>query len=573
MRSLPRSVALLLMLHATTVLAAVEVRWRVGSFANRFWIVDQISAWSESYTSPLYREMFEKRFGLTTEQSAALRRYAEIRSTHSRDDEPSDEELVRHPLGDRLVSPAPLPFERFAAAFFRAESVGEAGRNLGLSAEEIRDVKAAFAAVEEDVGRLLEGAAYLHQLKAELESLAQKTRLGEFLEQAAAFFGVSGEPELRYIGELLWAPPGHGKATVYEDRLVLPFAEDGLSKGNVAGWLGVAVHELGHGFVSRLPDDERYELTKLLFERYGIVNQRHHNVLDEATHTALGNILFMRERLPEHFDDRSFYSYEPHNEYPYAIDSMARELEPVLRKWLAKPGAYPTQYIPAALEVQARLFGQMPKHHTHVGLVLTGSRATWSSFRGLFWGVSRLPVDAAKAEEFARASNENPTQTRWVVLTLEEVRREGLLDQLGLGPLAKLRLTAKMAACTQARRRRPGRGYDFYVLGRDQEALRRMLIALHSRDGIPERRPFCIPPATAARSGALPSSARGGESSERTRRYGAGPSGIYRAQRAARADSEDEPDHRPTPPRRHRSTAVVRLSFSAGTAAPSGGRR
>lgn len=246
-------------------------------------------------------------------------------------------------------------------------------------------------------------------------------------------------------------------------------------------------------FLDRMKSFYGHQVSARIIEAVGLFNRRHMNVVEEATQTAIGNILFVRDRLPDSFDRRSFYDYETGLEVPHAIDSLARALEPLIEEELQKPGAFATSYVDRVLAAQKKTLGNPPRNHTHVALVLATSKGARNQFSGMFWGLDRWAGLPSDVDEFASRSMQQPTIARWVFLTTEDAKKKDLLAKLDLPVAKKLRLTKRDAACMQSSTRASGRGYDFYAVGRDEEALRKLIIALHAAPVLPETRPLCVP--------------------------------------------------------------------------------
>jgi hypothetical protein len=460
--------------------AATPITWRHDRFANEFWVLDKLSAWDGDERNA-YVRAFEQRGSLDPARRELLRRYADVRRKHAA--RPHTAPPAGVPFD--MMPPAAGPAERFAIAFLTARDEVAAVTALGLDADERATVLEAFRRLRPDLDTLVGDAGYLDTARTKLEADASAARMDEFLDQMKTFYAV--DDAAPYTVHLLWAPPGFGQATVWDHDIVLPLtAKTVADERALAGWLGVVVHELGHAFLAEKPEAARAELSRRIVDAGGVLTRRHANIIDEATQTALGNVLFMRTRLPAGFDTRSLYAFDPDVEYPDAIDSLARAVAPLVEAALTTRDGFATVYLAKALDAQRGLFGDRPLHHAHVALVLAASAAILHDFEGLFFGRSRVSYALGDTAQLADDSRASPTTTRWLVL-VESAAPRALWTQLGTASLA----LGKAAACARATRRAVGAGYDVVVVGKDEDAVRRMLIALHRAREMPTK-PMCL---------------------------------------------------------------------------------
>ena len=252
--------------------------------------------------------------------------------------------------------------------------------------------------------------------------------------------------------------------------------------------VGVVVHELGHALLAQLGPKQSFDVTERILAA-GTINQRHNNIIDEATQAAIGNIVFLRDRLPEALDRFNIYSSDSFLEYPDAIDTLARALEPLVSTALAAGEPFQGAFLDRAVATQKALFGDAPAHYAHVAMVLTGSRQLLNQFNGQFWGNDRFSFGLSDLSDFDAASKSAPRLSRWIVLTQAEATPE-VMSKLHLTSAVKL--AVGQGACVRAVPRVAQGGYDFLVLGRDPDSLRRVLIAVHRASGVPEKTPLCV---------------------------------------------------------------------------------
>lgn len=472
----------------------VEVQWRVSGFASQFWIIDQLSRWDERLISPEYRRYFEVKGGVDAKDQAMLEAYAQVRRAHS------GARFARVAEGQGmfldLLSPM-RSYEEFSQVFLGAENLEQAVSQAGLNSEEGEVLRAVFAHFEPRIERLLASADYLRYAAKRLEVLGRRGELGGYLSRMAAFFGVEERHRQGLVVEIVWAPDGFAQATQYGSQVVIPLpSTSAVEERDLAGWLGVIVHEFGHYFVSSMNSQWRQTASNRILNEVGVVNARRANVVDEALATALGNIVYMRRSFPEYFEERVFYSYDPDYEYPYAIDSLARALAPQLEVFLGQQGgAFDEAFLGRLIEIHREVFRPMPRHHTRITLVYAENVQMARTFVGLFPGIRqlhRVGNEAAFVADSAR-QHESP---RWVLMTadriLEHPERAQILSIPLIDRLARRVHDGQESSCFQAYRRREHGPFDFVAVGRTADDLRRILIHAHTYVGIPAEMAICL---------------------------------------------------------------------------------
>ncbi|MFL5318925.1 MAG: hypothetical protein ACJ790_04655 [Myxococcaceae bacterium] len=478
--------ALLTLLIASSA-SATEISWRFEKFANEFWFIDQVSAWSE-HQSDWYRKQLESKRKFDDATKTALKAYVTVREAHARDEEDSGQPDVTNPIRS-MFPPLPRDEDRFTNAFLTATDEGAACDALKLKPDERAAVLNVFKLLRPDVDAII-ADPYLEQARTKLAAYATESRMDEFLDRMKRFYGVKDDGAYRV--HLLYAPEGFSQATVSDHEVIMPLTKsEVMDEKELPTWLGVVVHEFGHSYISQMPQAEVQAETNLIVNRGGLLNHTHSNIVDEATQTAIGNIVFVRDRMPTFMDRRSFYSFDPNGDYPDAIDSLARALEGEVSAALEKGGTFKGEFLEHALDIQARTFGNAPKLHTHVGLVLTGNKSALNRFNGLFWGRSRWSYSVDDPKGFQADSKKNPGIARFVIFTSEEATEEHLAA--AQMPLAtSFKLPKGQAGCAIAKRRSADGSYDFYVQGADIDGVRRVLIALHRAATVPESKPLCV---------------------------------------------------------------------------------
>lgn len=437
--------------------------------------------------------------GLGAPGPLAARQYGRLRQRW--------EEAYRPPAAslppglEQVLPPAPGedPAEAFDLAFLEADTAAEAAARLGLAPADAQALERLLDAQAAQVAAGLQQVDRFAALIERLERLAREADLDGFVARAARFYGVERRLPPTLFVDLLWTPsrdPGL-VATQVGSHMVIPVPRGWGERDEEAGaLLSTVVHELGHAFVGLLPADARAAVASALVDREGVLNAGRPNVFDEALQTALGTLVFERDRLPRTFDPgASLYEPDRGETYPDAIDALARALEAPLRAHLDTPGGFTRGFLDDGVAAQAARFGRRPLHFTRACLVLAPRPALGAAFRRVF----PAEVDGARevrdAAAFARRSRALPARSRWIVVTRDDARRRpGLLAEHGVAWAAPLvdALASGEAALAQAARRAPGAGFDVVVVARDDDGARRALVALRDAAALPEGAPLRV---------------------------------------------------------------------------------
>ena len=479
--ALPRPV------HAQAPQLTPQLTWRVPDLANRFWLLDRASKWDNRADAGRYAEPLH----LTHADQNLLDAYADVRQRWSQETAHDDD--MRHPLGDKLVSPQPERRELFALAFFRHPTPQAAADALALPPADRKVLLHVFAHFGPRLDAILRQATGLAATQTALQALAGELHLAEFLAVQARFVGLS-EPPTQLTVNVVWSPPGDRQSTCMADQMIISVPPGGdQGRGALISTLGVVVHELGHTFVSRLPLSERLRLSDALHRTHGLIQRRHANYIDEAVQTATGNALFVRLAQGGQLDDPQLYLWEPENEWPDAIDTMARHLEPLVAKHLNEPGAYGRVILPAALAFQLHQLGDRPRFHTRVALVWTEDKIGAQFFRTLFWAISRQ-MWSGDTQAFARAIAAAPDTARWVIARPDVA--DPVVATLPAVVAAKGALAGQPGrACAVSVRSRPDADVEVAALAGDSGSLRALMLALWQAQTLPTREhPLCVGP-------------------------------------------------------------------------------
>ena len=288
-------------------------------------------------TRPEQRAALEKQAPLSPAEKQALQAYAKLRRKKS-------DPAIDEPGPPRLdaLPPKLSAAEAFAAPFLNQTKLADAIRALGLSANDAGIVNHVFRVLGPRIKKHHAAVGTLETARGKLIQLSGPQRLEHFAGLVADFYAVRERLSGGIRVQLVSQPEGHLRATQVGPVLLIPIAPGSLnSTRRQAELLGVIVHELSHHMASQVSSAVRERVTRDVEGYLGLPNQRHENIFDEATQTAIGNIVFMKRNFPTAYDpDGKFYAYEPDNDFPYAIDSYARALAPHLERLLAMPGGF-----------------------------------------------------------------------------------------------------------------------------------------------------------------------------------------------------------------------------------------
>ncbi len=467
----------------------IKIEFRNDELANLFWWIDQASRFDPELTRPEQRAALEKQAALSPAEKQALEAYAKLRRKKS-------DPAIDEPGPPRLdaLPPKLSAAEAFAAPFLSQTKLADAIRDLNLAPKDAATVSQVFRVIGPRIKKHHAAVNSLETARGKLIQLSEPERLQRFAGLVADFYGVRTHLEAGLVVQLVSQPEGHLRATQVGPVLLIPITPGSLNSTRLqVELLGIIVHELSHHMASQVSDTVRDRVTRDVEGYLGLPNQKHENIFDEATQTAIGNIVFMKRNFPTAYDpDGKFYAYEPNNDFPYAIDSYARALAPHLERLLAMPGGFAGPYLRAAIQEHAALFPRVVRHHTRVVSVLSENRRAQSSFVGLFAAQSRLRHVGDDVVGFLKET-QGSNAPRFVIGRPQWAQRNrkalsAFDPTLGavLGALDPERADACLGA-----RFNPKRGsWDFVVLG-SEGAVRRLLVNVHRGMPVPAGKPAC----------------------------------------------------------------------------------
>ncbi len=462
--------------------------WRSDRELSTFWAIDQASRWNDSI-GDTYPDFFAQGLPAAPGDTEALAAYARLRKKYSRETSSPDPDPA-HPLD--MLPPRMLAMDRYAEAFLCAKDPKTAGSALGMSDDEQATLEATFARFRPRLEAAYARAGYVEAAVKDLRALADRSHMVEFLGAMRRFYGSEALPDPLYVDILFTPPSRRHQATAIGAHMVIPLAETAAKDPKeLAGWLGVVVHEFGHQFLAYVSDARRAELSTTIVGHGGLLQRRHPNVVDESLQSAFGNLLFLRDHLPEGLDESNVYGLEPELEYPDLIDSLARKVEPLVKDALAHGRVLDDAFIDAILAAQAKVAPPEIAHFSRVALVYAPKKRDRLDFEGMFWGRSRFVSESA--HDFAETSRLAPKVARWVVVTTSDLdaERDAVVATMPDTARAVADLRGGYGGCARASLR-PSGTWDVAVVGADAAGLRRVLIALERGAAPAAVRPLCV---------------------------------------------------------------------------------
>lgn len=301
--------------------APVAVAYREP--ADRFEILDNVSAWWPGFTDEAYRAYWVERIGLSADDEALFPRYAEIRAKYF-DRRGQQDEDPRTSRSGLFTDRNALAADPLAFAFFRSESMDEAFERLAHLIEpgELEFLGSFF---EHFAERL---AALTAETRRNTEASLARTRatleeepVRAYVDEIRGFFGV--EEALEFTALYVWWPDAERiQANPNGPFLLLRVRPNA---GEVIDSADVVVHEAIHVLSALQPEaQKRATSAALLAACPKLDGAARLEILEEPLATVLGNMEFRRRFQPQRFSwGRQWYA-KP------GVDLTARVLYPAV---------------------------------------------------------------------------------------------------------------------------------------------------------------------------------------------------------------------------------------------------
>jgi hypothetical protein len=485
-----RFVAPLIVLVALAFLAtsasAVELRFTTGKSANLFWMVDQLSQWDARYTSPAYRQYWEKKIELTDTDYAVLDQYARLRRRLARLDETEVKENTS-PWTSLFGSSNILPHERFALAFFETATPKDAVQILKL---EEKDQKVVMGTLIHFAKKIKDEwgseTAHLAGFSQKAQILVSLADAGGFIEQMKSFFGVAGPIPQSIPVNVLWGPPGFVLPAHMGYHIILPVSADKAESDEaVLQHLSMAIQEIGAFLLTKLPPETLAQASRALLRECGLPNPEQPALVRVALQVALGEVLFLRERFPDLPPQPLLVPWNSELSVPWLVDELARSYAVQLKEVFAQPGGFYPTFLARAIDAQKKLLPARPRFYASTGLVF-GDAVSLSLFDGLFDNLERQSINIEDPRAFVEARGQKVEQAAFIVTTASNATNM----YQALKKVTNWRQhTSSFRGLKQSSYVYPilerGKGPIFVVVGQDGDSVRRALLRLYTMEELP----------------------------------------------------------------------------------------
>jgi hypothetical protein len=299
--------------------------------ADRFEILDHVSAWWPEYVEPEYRASWAARGLSRPGDSAQFASYKAIRDRYFNRSGQGQNTPGREGSG-LFTAASVLTADPLASIFHRAVTMNDAFVALAsiLRRDEVATLRKFYAHFESRLAPLVAETRELTARSREVTaSTLRDTRVSQYLLSAAALFASSSSPGDRPLEALYvwWPDTLQRRASPAGTVLVLrvrPSADETVNSSDVVA------HEAMHVFAARMPETLQKSISGALLDGCSPPKDiRRLVLLEEPLATALGNITFRQRFQPQRFSwGRRWYG----NAW---VDVMSRLLQPMLAERMA----------------------------------------------------------------------------------------------------------------------------------------------------------------------------------------------------------------------------------------------
>ncbi|MDJ0821790.1 MAG: hypothetical protein QNJ09_08285 [Paracoccaceae bacterium] len=452
-------------------MADIMLSWRFDVDSTIRWLVEQASLWRSDQAGNAIFADLRHRGALLPEVKDSLAAFAAWRRQDAADNEPDHN--PKAPIGAEMLSEAATHQRRTLAALI--EGTCDAPACFQTGQDRLR------TALDKDIR-----SASLADVAAELAALAEEAGVRDWLQRVSRLIWADklGIDNVTLEIRLIWSPVP-ASATIFGSFILLPVSSQEMERTT---WkqaiLGVVVHEFGHWCVSRLPRRDRVCLTNTILAA-GLPNRYHFNLVEEAIHTAIGNILFVRDKFGESALRPVVYGYESQSDYPYAIDSLSREVAPEIDRLLdPESGSTFGDAVATVLRHQRDVLPPKPIHFTRIGLLVTNNASAQRLFKGLFPAMRRWEIGEGDLN-LLMSFPDAPHLPRWFLWV-------GALTDLPANIPQDMAAAAQSAChagfnawCATRMAKTQAHAFDAVVWAASVPDMREVLIKLHQATGLP----------------------------------------------------------------------------------------
>lgn len=273
-----------------------------------FNLLDNLPDWLPGYTSAIYKEDWERRFGLDAQDRAALEEYARFRqrtSPMAREDDNA------RPVAERLFAGTDTRFGDPYTIYFQNAASFTAAAKTAIAAQALGDrelLRRYYARFEPRARELLAGAGRFIQQQETLTRELAAPETAAFVARMRAFYGAEAAPvfQVRFVW---WPYTNRTQAKLRGGSIVLfspPRVED--------DWAPIVLHEYAHFLSAGQPATGREALAaafaRLCPAALALPNPL--NALEEPLAIYWGQYRFERDVRGTTLSSQSSWYVQPH---------------------------------------------------------------------------------------------------------------------------------------------------------------------------------------------------------------------------------------------------------------------
>lgn len=208
--------------------------------------LDNLSGWLPGYTSPAYRDYWERHVGLDAADRAALSAYAQFRQRTSdlARDSNSDGQSVPTDIFAPASTRKPDAFSRH---FLEARSF-EAGVAAAIAAQSLdnqRMLRAYFARFVPRARHLIDVEPRFAVQRATLSGQLAQPAVPHLAEAIRTFYEVAPAP--RFTARFVWWPDPDTSQAKVRGRYILLYSQHDATTGTASmDWAPIVLHEFSH---------------------------------------------------------------------------------------------------------------------------------------------------------------------------------------------------------------------------------------------------------------------------------------------------------------------------------------
>lgn len=306
-----------------------------------FNLLDNLPDWLPGYTSAIYQQDWERRFGLDAEDRAAIEGYARFRqrtSPMARDDQGSDA------LGERLFAGCDTRTGDPYTRYFQNATSFEAAADAAIAAQPSADqdlLRAYYARLMPRARALLAGTGRFTQQQEVLAKELAAPEAAAFATRMRSFYGVEAVPtfQVRFV----WWPYTNRTQAKLRGGSILLFSAQGVQDD----WAPIVLHEYAHFLSAGQPGERRALLATAFAEACpsALALPNPLNALEEPLAIYWGQYRFEHDVRGQVLSAESSWYMQPH------ADRAAKAIAAAFPADRATPALAPGPLLQAAASV------------------------------------------------------------------------------------------------------------------------------------------------------------------------------------------------------------------------------